>query len=410
MGAAIGAVLGAALPGLFFAQVGQGVARVPTVRPAGQVQLLAAKVKKPGKPGTPKVRVTGESHVVFVAWKAAKANGAKVGKYQVKDSKGRATTCTATSCGITGLTNGVSLKFKVRAHNRKGWGGWSGWSKAATPNTAPGAPASVTVTSPQDGSVLVSWGAIPNEGSPIQKMVISWPGTSVTTTTTARSYRVTGLSNTTVYTFTVAAANSYGTGPTASATGQSSGKPLGLSVAAPQPGSTSGASTSVAIAWTLQSANGPGPVTYAVTRNDGKQICTGVTVTTCTDAPVNLDGTTYTYTVVASNATPGAAHTTTATSSSWNASPYSIVISQSPTLAPMNGSCTYRGAGCPYVAITTVGMTGTINCAVFDSGQGQWDSHAFAAPLTNKLYWYYGYVGRSVWVVCNGVESNHVNW
>jgi hypothetical protein len=402
------------------------------------------------------------------------------------------------------------LKFKVRAHNRRGWGGWGASSKAIT----------------------------------------------------------------------------------------SSGKPLGLSVADPDPKSSVGATTQVGVSWSLDSPNGPKPMSYSVVRSDGKNICSGVSGKSCTDDTVKFDGTAYSYKVTATNATGGDAHSTTASSKTWNAvgtpddwgswkaeetgtngtvkltydvpnsrggsasltllnnggafkslgstsssggddtytvsglsngtgygfalkvcnennkcstsaekgatpfgplskpvvhasaggttvdasgdgdgngatatlklyvdgnevdsasgkgnlhvsrsvdvgyshtatvtvklttgattpgrgdggedttttrtpdPPRSVSISKSGNTSS-DTACTMHGGGsCPYVAITTSGMSGGITCSISDSVQGQWGSHGFTAPLGNKEYWYYG-LPRTVWVTCDGVESNHVAW
>jgi hypothetical protein len=374
----------------------------------------AAKAKKPGKPGTPKAGSAVLSRSVKLSWSAAKANGAAIDKYQVKDSKGRSTTCKAKTCKVTGLTNGVALKFRVRAHNKKGWGGWSKWSKAITPDTAPGAPAAVKVSDPQDGSVLVSWGAFANKGSAVRKIHITWQGAKLELagTNAAGSRRVAGLDNNTVYTFSVAGENGYDIGQAGSAKGQSSGKPLGLKVATPVAASNViGVKTPVTISWTLGSPNGPKPVTYKVSRSDGKAVCTGGSATTCVDDSVTLDGTTYTYTVTATNATGGSAHSASA-QVTWTAAGSvpgdgrAVVISRG--AAHQDAGCT--SSYCSWVLISTSNLSGAISCTIYDNVQGAWGSATFTAPLSNKQYWYYGFPGRSVWVVCGGVASNHVTW
>jgi hypothetical protein len=62
------------------------------------------------------------------------------------------------------------------------------------------------------------------------------------------------------------------------------------------------------------------------------------------------------------------------------------------------------------VEVTTAGLTGSVTCTVHDDTEGQWGSDTFTAPLDHDHHWYYGYPGRSVWVVCAGIESNHVTW
>jgi hypothetical protein len=126
---------------------------------------------------------------------------------------------------------------------------------------------------------------------------------------------------------------------------------------------------------------------------------------------VTLDGTAYTYTVTASNATGGSAHSASAqvtwtATGSVPADGRAVVITEG--AAHQSTGCTT--SYCAWVLVSTTNMTGTITCQIYDSSMGNWGTASFTAPLTNKAYWYYGYASRQVWVVCNGVESNHVVW
>jgi hypothetical protein len=59
----------------------------------------------------------------------------------------------------------------------------------------------------------VSWGAAANNGATITQYRVSWSGGSRTLAGSARSIKITGLTNGTAYTFTVRAVNRVGTGP-----------------------------------------------------------------------------------------------------------------------------------------------------------------------------------------------------
>jgi hypothetical protein len=83
--------------------------------------------------------------------------------------------------------------------------------------TVPGAPSNVAATPGYPASATISWTPPGNGGSPITSYVITpFIGAAAQATTTvpgsAVSATVTGLTNDTVYTFTVAAANANGTG------------------------------------------------------------------------------------------------------------------------------------------------------------------------------------------------------
>lgn len=273
---------------------------------------------RPDRPAAPQPGQTVQSRSWGLTWAPPKSNGAPIDQYKVVGDNGKEWTFQSTAGNVTGLANDVPVKFQVLAHNKGGWSDPSPWSPAVRPDVLPGAVTAVTASNPQDGSLTLAWGAPKNDGSAIQKINISWQGGTKpvpggTTTTT-----ITGLNNNTKYTFTVWAENKLGPGPNASGTGQSSGKPLGLAVNAPAPLANVGATTQVRVSWAAANPNGPGPVTYSAKRSDGKQICSNTTATACTDDTVTFDGTAYTYTVTAVNAT-GDPHSATATSPQWKA-------------------------------------------------------------------------------------------
>lgn len=279
---------------------------------------------RPDPPSPPINGPTVQSRSATISWRPGNPHGASIDSYEVKiasgPGSGRVTTCRSTPCQIKGLTNGEAVTFQVRAHNKADWSEWSGSSARITPDVAPGAPSWVKVGDPQDHSVTVSWGPIANDGSPIKVIHITTSGGGVVNVPAGRnSATVKVPSNNEPYTFSVSAENNYKVGPSTSEAGQSSGKPIGLNVESPQPTTSVGASTSVRISWTLASAEGPRPVRYAVSRSDGKAICSGTTAQSCVDDSVTFTGTTYRYSVTATNDTGGAAHSTASSSPTWAA-------------------------------------------------------------------------------------------
>ena len=155
---------------------------------------------------------------------------------------------TTATYDVTGLTNGNTYQFQVRAVNMRGAGA-SSETRPVTIATAPGRPRSLTAV-PGNKQVALSWTASSDGGSPItswQFRQIDGTGTFVDLTDPAwvtipgsnadtTSYTVTALDNDEVYTFEVRAVNAEGAGtPARSAQvdpGMPPGRPTGLQGAA----------------------------------------------------------------------------------------------------------------------------------------------------------------------------------
>ena len=92
-----------------------------------------------------------------VSWTAPASNGgAPITNYTVTSSPGGKTcTTSTTSCTVTGLTNGTSYTFTVTATNGSGTGPASSASAAAIPATVPSAPTGVTGTSNANSQSVV---------------------------------------------------------------------------------------------------------------------------------------------------------------------------------------------------------------------------------------------------------------
>jgi large repetitive protein len=255
------------------------------------------------------------SHQVTLTWAAPANNGEPIDFYQVSYS-GSTHRCPASPCTITGLTNGVEYVFTVRAHNAVGFGKPSAPSRpGAQPNAVPQAPTGLHASDPQDGRLQLTWQPAKVDGTPVLKYAVSYNGHVLTTTAT--SIVATGLDNDVPTTFRVTAVNKQGSGPAATVRGQSAGVPqyppspaAPHALPAPHLDTTqAGDHQVVRVSWTDIDPNGPGPVTYAVTRratgHDPVVVCSGVRATTCADPDVVNDGSDVSYTYVATN---GAGH------------------------------------------------------------------------------------------------------
>jgi hypothetical protein len=270
----------------------------------GQITLNVLGV--PDAPGTPAPGRTVLSRVVELTWSSPANNGAPIETFEVDYGRGTQT-CAASPCTITGLENGTSFTFTVRARNVVGWSKPSGSSAPAQPNTVPDAVTALRTSAPRDGSLRLDWNAPNNDGTPVQRYEVSWTGGgSRTAGAGATTITATGLNNNTQYSFTVVAVNAQGPGPSATVDGQSAGAPATPA----QPSFTAAdsadaSSRAVRISWQPVGPNGPGPTTYTLSRSGGsggtKTVCSNVTATTCADDGLANDGTIYAYSVVAAN-------------------------------------------------------------------------------------------------------------
>ena len=287
----------------------------------GTADFDDVRVARPPQPPIAPTDVAGVpgDRSVALSWSApASDDGSAITGYRVTPYVGGtaqtsvSTGSAATSYTVTGLSNGTTYTFKVAAINAAGTGADSAASPPLTPvgPMPPGAPTDV-VGSPKDKAVALTWTAPASDGgSPITGYRITpWikdkAQPAVLTGSAATSYTVTGLSNSTTYTFTVAAINAIGTGP------ESAQSPPVRPAGPTTPGvptEVTGApgDRSVLLSWTAPASDGGSPITgYRITPwiRDKAQpaVLTGSAATSHTVTALT-NGTTYTFTVAAINA------------------------------------------------------------------------------------------------------------
>ena len=184
-------------------------------------------------------------------------------------------------------------------------------SGVATPPAAPGAPTGVTASA-GDRTASVAWTAPADGGSTISSYTVTpyvagvaQTPTTVTGSPPSPSATVAGLTNGTTYTFTVTATNAVGTGP-ASAPSNAVTPAGATAPAAPTGASALPGSGSATVSWTAP-ANGGSPITlYTVTPFVGAAAQAPTIVSGSPPATTALvsgltNGTTYTFTVTATN-------------------------------------------------------------------------------------------------------------
>ena len=182
---------------------------------------------------------------------------------------------TTTEHTVTGLTNGTSYRFKVRAKNPIGGEGPESNEVTAVPRTVPTAPQSLSATA-GNGSVRLDWTAPSSDGGlPINRYqyrykagsgsFTGWanvPGSNINTT----SYTVTGLTNGTLHTLEVRAATASTVGVAASDTATP------MAVAPGKPSVTvQSRDEALYVSWTLADDGGSNITEYQVQWKSGAQ-------------------------------------------------------------------------------------------------------------------------------------------
>ncbi len=170
----------------------------------GGFSALSITFRPVGTPGTPTIgtAVRGNTSAT-VNWAAPGTNGGSpIIRYEVRvvNAAGtqvgavRAAGATATSLLVTGLVNGTTYRFQVRAVNAVGVGAFSGLSNAVTPATVPGAPvigtavagvAGGTVTATANWAAPASTGGSAITGYRVTALRMSAAGAVLATTVSA---------------------------------------------------------------------------------------------------------------------------------------------------------------------------------------------------------------------------------
>ena len=302
----------------------------PLSAPSTSATPLAAPIP-PAAPTA--VTATAGNAQATVSWTAPAPNGGPaITSYQIVTTPASIGPITgipssSTSFVVTGLLNGVSYSFEVRAVNADGNGPLSGSSNVVTPAapvapTVPAAPPAVTATR-GNAQASVSWTSGADGGSPItgyRVQVLRNGGVlrTVTLTGTATSTVITGLVNGTTYTFRVRAVNAVGLGAlsTASNAVTPATVPSAPQIGTASPGAPGGGVTATA-RWNTPASNGGSAITgyrvsaLRIAANGTVLSTTTVTVgSTLRALTMALPAGNYRFTVVAVNALGASAAST----------------------------------------------------------------------------------------------------
>lgn len=142
---------------------------------------------RPSAPRLSPVGGTAQDGRVTLSWSAASPNGSPVTDYEVDWGEGTTSCGQVTQCVVSGLRNGSTYSFRVRAKNEVGWSDYSN-SITAMPDVAPSAPV-LSASSAGIGEVAVTWRTPHSDGSPITSYSVAayCAGTVKTQTVTAHS-------------------------------------------------------------------------------------------------------------------------------------------------------------------------------------------------------------------------------
>jgi hypothetical protein len=281
--------------------------------------------------------------------------GLPIQTYLVSSTDGTLKATSATSPVVmSGLQNGITYVFTVHATTQFGNGPESAGTIPIhwTSNTAISPPINVSAA-PADGLAVVSFSApLDNGGSPVQSYTVTSNPGGITASGATSPITVNGLTDGVSYTFTVVAFNANGSSqpslPSSPVT------PTPATVTGPPPAPVASPANQGAIVNVSPPDLGSSsPITsYTVASNPGGLTATGQA------GPIRIagltNGTSYTFTVVATNAVGNS-----------QPSPASNAVTPSDTLAPVNDNF----ANAQPIAGGSGSVTGTNVNATTESGE-----------------------------------------
>ena len=271
----------------------------PASPPSSAVTLLST-------PSAPQaVSAVAANAAATVTWSAPAADGGSpILGYVVEplpDGAPVSVAAPATTATFTGLENGTSYTFVVRARNAAGVGAESAPSAAVLPASAPSAPSGLVASAGDRGATLYWTAPAADGGSALvgYRIVTTPGGLSVTVPGDRTFAQITGLDNAVAYRFTLVAANAQGDGPASAPSDEVI--PFGLP-GAPGPAHSTQSNDTVVVQWSAPASDGgrpifgytvtaePGGLTAAVPAGETSRLLTGLT-----------NGTAYTVQVTATN-------------------------------------------------------------------------------------------------------------
>ena len=278
--------------------------------PGGSGIVVIRYIYRPDAPSIGTATLGPGNREATVRWGEPTNGGSDIISYTITSSDNSTITvegATTVTTVFPNLTYGTSYTFKVFATNAIGNSPQSGSSNSVTPIGPPSIPRDITPTV-SNASVYVTW-IVPenNGGSAITGYTVTHSpsdgqvGTIGTVNFETRNVTITNLTNGTSYTFTVTATNAANFTSSASGTATPYTNP-----SVPRDISAIAGNARVDLSWNEPATIGGSSITsYNVTRTNAGVTVT-VILTTRTVTIINLvNGTSYTFTVTATNAQGG---------------------------------------------------------------------------------------------------------
>ncbi|MBK7713275.1 MAG: fibronectin type III domain-containing protein [Bacteroidales bacterium] len=224
--------------------------------------------------------------------------GSPVTGYTATSNPGGITASSSASpITILGLTNGITYTFTVYATNENGNSATSPASNSVIPSAIPDAPTTVTAIAGNAQATISFIAPVNNGGSSITGYTVTSTPGDLTASGSASPIVITGLTNGIAYTFTVIAKNASGNSLPSSVSNSVTPSTV---PGAPAIGTVTGGNAQATVSFTAPGSNGGSVITgYVVTSNPGGFTASG------TASPIIVtglaNGTSYTFTVVATN-------------------------------------------------------------------------------------------------------------
>jgi fibronectin type 3 domain-containing protein len=314
---------------------------------------------------------TGQSNSVTLSWIApASDGGSPITGYDVfrgttaggESTTPLATNVTATTFTDSGVTNGTTYFYIVKAVNAVGVSPQSGEASATPQAVAPSAPTGL-VASGGNGQVTLSWVAPASDGGSAITGYNVYRGTTaggesttpLATGVPGTTFTDASVTNGTTYYYTVAAVNAVGVSPHSAEASATPNQPATVPTA-PQGLTAAGGNGTVNLSWGPPSSNGGAAVTgydlYRGTTPGGESatpVATNITGLSFTDTGL-VNGTTYYYTVAAINAvgtSPQSAEASATPRASVPSAPLGVVASAGNAQVTVSWSVPATNGGAP---------------------------------------------------------------